>query len=236
MLTVAIHQPNFLPWLGYFDKIARAGTFVLLDSVQFPKKGGTWTNRVRILVNGEATWLTVPIDRAYHGTRSIREMRLRDDDGRWRETALKTLRSAYGRAPCFEAVFPELERLLRDPADELAGYNERAIRRLCELLGLETPLVRASELEADGASTDLLVELVRAARGDAYLAGGGAEGYQEDEKFAAAGIELVRQDFVPPHYEQGGGEHVAGLSVVDALMHVGFDGVGRLLQRASSSR
>jgi hypothetical protein len=228
MLTVAIHQPNFLPWLGYFDKIARADRFVLLDSVQFPKKGGTWTNRVRILVNGEPTWLTVPVDRSYHGTRTIAEMRLRDD-GRWRETVLKTLQSAYGRAPCFDAVYPELEPLLRAPDDELAAYNERAIRRLCELLGLGTPLLRASELDAQGAATDLLVSLVRSAGGDAYLAGGGADGYQEDEKFAAAGIELLSQDFAPPRYDQGADEHVAGLSVVDALMHVGFDGVRDLV-------
>jgi hypothetical protein len=218
---VAIHQPNFLPWLGFFDKIARADVFVLLDSVQFPKKGGTWTNRVRILVNGEPTWLTAPIDRAYHGTRTIREMRLRDDDGRWRETALKTLRSTYGRAPFFDAIQAELEPLLLDRTVELAVYNERAIRRLCELLGLETPVVRSSELAAEGSGTDLLVALVRASGGDAYLAGGGAAGYQEDEKFAAAGIELRHQAYAPPAYPQGAHPHVPGLSAVDALMHVG---------------
>ncbi len=232
MLTVAIHQPNFLPWLGYFDKIARADAFVLLDSVQFPKKGGTWINRVRILVNGKATWLTVPVDRSYHGTRTIREMRVNDADGRWRETALKTLRSAYGRAPFFAAVQAELEPLLADPTDDLGAYNERAIRRLCELLGVDTPLIRASELDGRGAATDLLVSLVRAAGGDAYLAGGGAEGYQEDEKFAAAGIALLEQEFAPPTYDQGGGEHVAGLSVVDALMHIGVEGTRALLGRA----
>lgn len=229
MTIVAVHQPNFFPWLGYFDKIARADTFVLLDSVQFPKKGGTWINRVRILVNGSPAWLTAPIDRAYHGTRTIREMRLRDDDGRWRETALKTLRSAYGRAPCFEAVYPDIAPLLLAPGDELADYNERAIRRFCELLGLETPLVRASQLEAQGAGTDLLVSLVRAAGGDAYLVGGGAGGYQEDEKFAAAGIELRPQNFTPSPYPQGAHEHVAGLSVVDALMHVGAQATRAML-------
>jgi len=65
--VVAIHQPNFLPWLGYFDKLARADTFVLLDSVQFPKRNGTWMNRVKLLVGGEPGWITVPIVRAYHG-------------------------------------------------------------------------------------------------------------------------------------------------------------------------
>lgn len=229
MTVVAIHQPNFLPWLGFFDKIARADAFVLLDTAQFPKKGGTWINRVRILVNGEPTWLTVPIDRAYHGTRRISEMRMRDEDGRWREGTLKTLRSAYGRAPHFDAVLAELEPVLANPTDELAAYNERAIRRLCALLGLETPLLRASELDEEGTATARLVSLVRAAGGDAYLAGGGAAGYQEDELFAQAGIALHTQGFVPPRYEQGLPEHVPGLSVVDALVHLGFDGTRALL-------
>jgi WbqC-like protein family len=231
MALVAIHQPNFLPWLGFFDKIARADVFVLLDSAQFPKKGGTWINRVRILVNGEPSWLTVPIERAYHGTRSIREMRVRDEDRRWREGARKTLRSAYGRAPFFASVQAELEPLVEDPTDELALYNERAIRRLCELLGLVTPLVRASELTEQGTGTARLVSLVHAAGGDGYLVGGGADGYQEDDVFAAAGIELLRQDFVPPRYPQGTGEHHPGLSVVDALMRVGFQGTRALLAR-----
>jgi hypothetical protein len=234
--TVAIHQPNYLPWLGYFDKIARADVFVLLDSVQFPKKGGTWINRVRILVNGRATWLTVPVVRSYHGTRTIREMRI-GDDGHWRKKAIKTLRFAYRGAPFFEAVQPVLEPLIRNPTNDLAAYNEHSIRRLCELLGLQTPLLRASELPGRGEATDLLVSLVDAVGGDAYLAGGGAEGYQEDEKFAAAGIDLRPQRFTSPTYPQGGMDHVAGLSVVDALMHIGPDATRRLIDYdASSSR
>jgi hypothetical protein len=229
MALVAVHQPNFLPWLGFFDKIARADVFVLLDSAQFPKKGGTWINRVRILVNGQPTWLTVPIDRAYHGTRRICDMRVRDEDRRWREGALKTLRSAYGRAPFFPAVQAEIEPLLEDPTDELAVYNERAIRRLCDLLALDTPIVRASELPEKGTGTARLVSLVQATGGDQYLVGGGADGYQEDELFAAAGIEVRRQDFVSPPYEQSTDEHHPGLSVVDALMHLGFDGTRALL-------
>ena len=80
---VAIHQPNFLPWLGYFDKLARADVFVLLDDAQFPKKGGTWVNRARLLVSGRPDWVTVPVDRSYHGTRTIIEMQI-DDARPWR--------------------------------------------------------------------------------------------------------------------------------------------------------
>ena len=228
MTLVAIHQPNFLPWLGYFDKVARADAFVLLDHVQFPKKGGTWINRVKMLVSGGAAWVTVPIDRSYHGERSIREMRI-DESKPWREKTLRTIQASYGRAPHFDAVFPRISELLGAPTDSLAELNEAAIRALTAELGLgPEKLVRSSELEPEGAATAMLVSIVQALDGDAYLAGGGAEGYQKDERFAAAGIELVRQEFEPRPYPQPGESFVPGLSVVDALFNLGFGGTAAL--------
>src|SRR5205085_9519011 len=91
---VAIHQPTFLPWLGWWDKLLRADIFVLLDDVQYPKKGGTWMNRVRMLVNGEPTWVTMPIDRTYHGVRTVREISL-DQTKPWRKKILGTLAASY---------------------------------------------------------------------------------------------------------------------------------------------
>jgi hypothetical protein len=224
---VAIHQPNLLPWLGYFDKLARADVFVLLDSVQFSK--GSYTNRVKVLVNGEGRWLTVPIDRSGGSEQPISEVRIAADD-EWRERAVSTVRQAYARAPHFEEAFAAVEPLLREPAGRLADYNERGIRELSErLLGGGPEIVRSSSLEAGGRATDLLVEIVGAVGGDAYLSGGGSGGYQEDERFAEAGIELVRQEFRHPDYPQAAEQPVHGLSVIDALMSCGFEGTGSLL-------
>ena len=72
--VVAIHQPNFFPWLGYFDKIRRSDIFILLDDVQFSKTGGVWSNRVKVLINGEGRWLTAPVERNFHGTRNVNQM------------------------------------------------------------------------------------------------------------------------------------------------------------------
>lgn len=230
---VAIHQPNFLPWLGFFDKIARADTMVLLDSVQFPKKGGTWINRVQMLVGGKPSWVTAPVVRSYSGTRTILEMEF-DESKPWRTKAVKTVQAAYGRAPEFDEVGESVIALIEDPSPCLAEYNVAAIRDLASRLGLDTKIVRSSELEAGGSATDLLVAITREAGGGAYLAGGGAEGYQEDGRFAEAGIELVAQEFQHPKYPQpaAGEGFVPGLSFVDALMSLGFDGTRELLGRS----
>ncbi|HYI36485.1 MAG TPA: WbqC family protein [Thermoleophilaceae bacterium] len=227
--VVAIHQPNFLPWLGWFDKLARADAMVLLDDVQFPKKGGTPINRVRMLIGGRPSWVTVPIDRSYHGVRTIAEMRIDQSRG-WRETTLRSVTQSYSRAPFFESVMPDLTRVIETDTDSLAELNMAGIRWLAEGLGLDTGrLVLSSGLDAEGTGTDRLIELTRAVGGSAYLAGGGAGGYQEDESFGRAGVKLLSQDFEPRPYPQGTDEHQPGLSTVDAVMHVGFEGAAALL-------
>jgi RimJ/RimL family protein N-acetyltransferase len=206
--VVAIHQPNFFPWLGYFDKLRHCDVFVLLDSVQFSK--GSRSNRTQVLVGGEPRWITAPIVRA-GADGPIRNV-LTDDQREWRSKLVKTLRTSYARANAFAEAMPLLEELIANPERRLAAYNEHAIRRLAEAIGASgTEIVRASELAVEGSATALLVDIVRTLGGTTYLAGDGAGGYQEDELFAANGIELVRQGFEPP-------EAAGGLSVIHALL------------------
>lgn len=219
MKVVAIHQPNYLPWLGYFDKIRRADVFVLLDTVQYAKE--SWINRVKIRAGDAESWLTVPVLTRGRVGQAIRDTEIDGTSG-WARKHLQALRTWYGRAPGFRRVFPVLEELLARPWTRIAELNEALLRTLCALQGLATPLVRASGLAAGGAAgagTDLLIALVRAAGGDTYLCGGGAGGYQEDAKFAAAGIALVYQDFKPDPYPQTGAGFLPGLSAVDWLMN-----------------
>lgn len=221
---VAIHQPNFFPWLGYFDKIARADIFLVMDNAQFPKSGkGCWGNRVKLLVNGQPAWVTAPVDRSYQGVISFAEMKY--DDSRWRDKTLRTIQMSYSKAPFFKQVFPFITELVNYPSNNLAEYNFNAIRAIMGAIGLNTDkLVLGSTLNAEGNATDLLISMVKAVDGTAYLCGGGADGYQEDEKFAAAGLELVYQSFSHPTYSQKGSvEFIPGLSIIDALMNLGFD-------------
>lgn len=207
---VACHQPNFLPWLGFFDKLAQSDRFVLLDDVQFPRTSrGTYTNRVQLLIGGQPQWLTVPIVR--EGVRRIREVRI-DDRRPWRRKALKTIEHNYARAPRFAEVMPLVREILEHDTDRIAQLNEHAIRRLAPQHA--DKLVRQSDLPpVDAAATDLLIGLVKAAGGDAYLSGDGADGYQEEPKYAAAGLGFRLQGFAHP--DTGA---PAGLSIVDAMM------------------
>jgi hypothetical protein len=232
---VAIHQPTFLPWLGWWDKLVRADVLVLLDDVQFPKKGGTWMNRVRMLVGGEPHWVTVPVDRAYTGTRSVREMRI-DESKPWRENVLATIRSSYAHAPFADEVLPIVETTLANRTERVAAFNERTIRLLASRLALDTTkLVRQSELGLSGTGTQLLAELCLAVGGDTYLSGDGADGYLEPDLFRSTGVALVYQEFTPPRYAQPVEGYVAGLSVIDALMSCGLQGTAELLRPDKAS-
>jgi len=229
---VAIHQPNFLPWLGWFDKLARADVFVLLDSVQFPKKAGTWINRTQLVVGGELAWATVPVVRSYHGVLAINEMRI-EESRPWRRKLLRTFEQSYRKAKHFDEVMPVVREVVETQTDSIAEYNETGLRRLADLLGLDANrFVRSSELAAGASSTDLLVEITTEVGGTAYLAGGGAGGYQEDEMFPAAGLRLVQQGFEPSAYQQLAPEFRPGASVVDALMNIGPEATATLLARA----
>ena len=232
---VAIHQPNFLPWLGYFDKLARADVFVVLDDVQFPRTSkGTWMNRVKLLVGGQPRWVTVPIVRSDGALREVREVRI-DDSQPWRDKALRTIEHNYRRAPHFDEVFPLVEELVATPTDSLADYNETNVRRIAEELGLDTSkLVRSSTIPTSGHGTDLMIELTKAVDGTTYLSGNYAAGaYQEEEKFPQAGIELRYQDFRHPTYPQPVDPPVQGLSIVDALMNCGVAGTSELVERTA---
>lgn len=227
---VAAHQPNFLPWLGFFDKLARADVLVLLDDVQLPRSGaGSWVNRVRMLIGGRPTWVTVPIVRTGRGLQKIRDVQV-DDDQPWRRRMLRTIETSYGSAPGFDEVAPLVRDIVEHPVTRIAELNERGIRLIAEALGLDTDrLVRSSDLPTTERGTDLLIEVTALVGGTTYLSGDGADDYLEPARYEGRGIALRFQQFRHPTYPQALDTPVHGLSVVDALMNCGIEGTRQLL-------
>lgn len=219
-MIVAIHQPNFMPWLGYFHKMASADKFVYLDNVPFSK--GSYTNRVQIKTQGGARWLTVPVITSGKLGQNISELAA-DEHGDWRRKALATLEGSYRKCPHWKTCWPLVEPLIASGPVNLADLNIGLIEHFAGMLGVSTPRVRASTLAAQGKSTDLLIAICKELSADTYLSGSGGANYQDEQAFASAGIKLTYSQFKHPQYPQPFGEFTPGLSVVDLLFNCGPD-------------
>lgn len=230
-MIAAAHQPHFLPWLGYLNKVARSDVFVWLDTVQYRKN--YFQNRTRIAdAGGTERWLTLPVH-AHLGT-PIREVTLADP--RWRERTTRTIEQFYGRTPHFGACWAPLRDALTDAPDRLAEVNLRLFRTVLGLLELShVRVVVASELDVSVEEpTDRLVALCQALGADQYIGGRGGRHYMRIEAFEDAGIAVRWQAFDPANtaYPRTGGTTVTGLSVIDALFHAGPARTRELVEQA----
>ena len=235
-MIVAIHQPHFLPWLGYLERMKRVDLFIVLDHVQFER--GNYQNRTEYLMEGEKRWLTVPVEqRTYRET--IVEKRIKNTAvGQmrwWGPNHFQTLRHAYRRAPYFQRYSPWLQEIFERRWDRLAELNEALLEFLRDALDISTPLVRSSQLQVEGARSQLVLNLCRAVGADTFLCGdGGSRGYLDLAAFQEAGIGVQYQNFRHPRYTQVGVDtFVPGLSAIDLLFNVGIQS-RTLLARPSS--
>ncbi|MCA1726657.1 MAG: WbqC family protein [Actinobacteria bacterium] len=218
-MIVTVHQPEHLPWLGFFNKVDRADVLVLFDVVQYRKN--YFQNRNRIWGRPEPQWLTVPVLTKGHTERTIAQMEINNATA-WRPKHWKTLTQTYGRHPFFDEHHPFLERVYEKEWALLAELNEHLIRHLLDVLDIRTEVVRASDLQVSGGGTDLLLSICSSLGAGAYLAGQLADEYLDEEPFAGAGIEVLHHDFEHPSYPQHGADRFSShLSVVDLLFNCG---------------
>lgn len=215
-MRVAIHQPQFLPWLGYLDKIDRADCFVLLDSVQFKKN--EWQNRNRIRTADGWQWVTVPVlhDFGQH----IKDVRINDKVD-WRAKHLKALENHYAHAAHREPALGGLRALYGRSWDGLSALNIAVLRWLLGEFGIKTPLRLSSDMRLPEDPTERLIEICRAVGATSYLAGAGASDYMDFGKFERAGIPVEVQEFRHPVYRQCYEPFVPGLSAIDLLLTCG---------------
>ncbi|WP_417782637.1 WbqC family protein [Terasakiella pusilla] len=218
-MIVAIHQPNFFPWMGYFDKIKKADVFVFLDEVQLIKSGNSmssWTNRVQINVQNRPHWINCPLVR-FSGNKPINDVVI-NVSSLWQKKLLKTIKLNYAKAPNGEIAFELIKNLMNYETDRISNFNVHTIKTISAALGMKTKFVMQSDLGVSTSSTQLLIDIVKEVGGTTYLCGGGASGYQEDDLFIANNLELRYQNFAPTSYVEEGVEFIPGLSVIDYLM------------------
>lgn len=218
-VIVSIHQPHYLPWLRYFEKIARSDAFIVLDDVQYEKNG--YQNRNRIKTAQGPVVLTVPVRRPTLLPIGDIEIDNRTD---WRRAHRRSVEMSYGKAPYFARYWPELEAIYAESWDRLAALNRAMLLLFLRQLEIPTRLYFSSELPTESRSTQRLAELCRAVHGDVYLSGAYAvDAYLDPAILQDAGIRLAFQNWTAPTYRQ---THVrAGflpdLSIVDLLFNEG---------------
>jgi len=221
----AIHQPQFIPWLGYLQKVRRAELFVFLDVVQFRKN--EFQNRNRIPTPSGVHWLTVPV--RFDFGDSIRSVGVADE-GPWRRKIWRTIEQVYHGAEAFAQYGDGLKRLLDREWADLAEINEASVGWLLDCFEIETEIVNASKLpDFEPHRTQRLVEMCTYLGADTYLSGSQAKVYLELDRFKAAGIDVEFQDFEHPVYTQpsDSGEFVSHMSAIDGLFRCGGGAAGR---------
>jgi hypothetical protein len=226
-MIAALHQPNFMPYIGFFHKMLNCDVFILMDSVQFSKE--SWINRVKIKTKDGWNWLTVPVLTKHRSDQNISEVEI-DSSRKWKRKVFDALKYNYSKAGHFDDCIGEIQRLLKEDHSKLMKLNVNLIEYLRSELRISTKMIYLSELNVEGFASELLVRACRAAGCDTYLSGDGARSYLDEEVFRAAGIRLVYHGFKHPTYNQLHGGFVEGLSSIDLLLNEGRDNAGRILR------
>jgi hypothetical protein len=216
-MIVGVHQPQYMPWLGYFDKIDRADIFVLLDTVQFKKN--EWQNRNRIKTANGSQWLTVPV--MYKFPQLITEVEVNNRE-KWRHRQKQAIITNYKKAPNWTLLEDFFEEILTTEWRYISHLNIHVVKKLVEIIGIETPIYVASELgQFPEDPDDRLIALTKYFDADVYLAGSGGKEYMDFDKFNASGVKVMFQEYNHPVYEQLFGDFEPFMSVIDLIYNHG---------------
>lgn len=216
-MLVGIHQLHYLPWLRYFHKIALSDTFVVLDNIQYNKNG--YQNRNRIGTPRGPLMLTVPVFDQF--AQSLDAVRI-DNKRPWPKKHWRSIEQHYRRAPYFAEYGPALADFYTREWDTLNALNRAMLPFFLDALGIDTPVVYASDLDAPGEATGRLIQLIQCVGGTAYFTGAYAlDVYLDVPALDAAGIALTIQEWKTVEYPQGSDVFIPDLSIVDLLMNCG---------------
>lgn len=224
-MKAAIHQPHYFPWMGYFDKMAKVDTFVLLDQVQFEK--GSQMNRNRIIdINGEPKYITISGKTDSFLNKEYRKIETKDI-GIWTEKHLNAIKNYYRKASAINELLPTIEDFLSRDYETVCEWTCASIDIIRQLLEIKTPVIFQSSIDYDHQCkrSNLVYAVCNAIGADTYFSGRGASiDYLDRKKFSENGVNIVFQDFTHPIYPQiNTNEFIPGISILDMLFNCGVE-------------
>jgi hypothetical protein len=231
--VLAAHQPAYLPWLGYLDKLAKSDVFVVMDDLQYEPQN--FQNRNRVKLNNGTSWLTVPVERGEQSDRILdkRITHCANPKEHWQRRTWRTLQVHYGKAPGFARFKDELEDVYVRRWERLVDIDLHMLELARNWLGLTGPILRSSSFGLEGQKTDRLIDLCRKVGAKVYLSGsGGATDYLDVDAMKRAGITVLWQTFVHPRYPQRypGLGFIPKLAFLDLLLNCGTESRDILLR------
>ncbi len=232
-MLISIQQPEFFPWLGFFNKVSQVEKIVLLDSVQFKKR--YFENRNKIRTPQDWCWVRVPVKVKGRYTQLIRDVDI-DDDQNWRRKMAESIRQNYAKAPYWKDGGDELcEIVMANHSTRLVEFNVQVISFLMRRFELVRPMVMASDLGVGSMGSQLILDICKAVGASAYLSGRDGRDYLEAKAFARADVQLFFQEFSHPTYEQfHAGNFLPAMSAIDALFNLGAIRAADMIATAGS--
>ena len=220
-MIVTIHQPNYLPYLGFFDKMENADIFVIHDDSQFSRQDFHHRNRIRI--RSGWTWLTVPVQKAEI---PINEIEIKNEHRiggkpKWPDAHFISIRNNYIKTPYYRTYEDEIKKIYEKKYTKLVDLNMELIKFLIKAFDIDIKIIYSSEFDLKSKLTQKTLDTVETLGGDTYLSGSSGRNYLDISLFENKGVKVVFQDFKHPIYKQRYEGFVPNMAAIDALFNVG---------------
>lgn len=224
-MIISIHQPNYLPYPGFFHKVSHSDVLIVQDVTKFDER---FSNRNKIISSTEWTWLTVPIKKN-HKDYLLKDVQI-FNDLKWNKIHRKKLESAYNKSNFFNKYKTDLNLILEQKWEMLLELNMAIIKKIFDWLKIKTKIIYESELGIEGEATNRLINICKVVNADVYLSGDMGHDYLNEELFKQNEIELKYQNYTPKQYDQIlSREFIPNLSIIDMLSNIGHEEVRKIL-------
>lgn len=225
-IITSIHQPDFFPYYGYFNKINKSNVYIVMDNVQLSKSG--WTHRDKIKTNKEVNWITIPI-------KNIKKKQLIKDclinnDVNWKKKHINMIKENYKNSKFINEGIEIINDLYKLNTNYLFEFNFNIINKLFEIFKINVDIKLLSQLDLNGEKSELLVKILKKIKSNLYLSGEGAKNFIDLDLFKYNNIEVIFNNFNHPIYEQIHGNFVKNLSILDIILNCGITETEKLIK------
>lgn len=217
-MIASIHQPQYLPYIGFFHKLSKSDIFILLDDV--PATSNDFTNRNRIRTMDGWMWLTVPV--LNKNKTPVNQIKIQSSN--WGRKHWNSIIANYGKAPYFSEYSGYFKKVFEREWDMLVDLDEELLHYIAGKLNINIPFIKSSELGIEGAGTERLISICKEVGADSYLSGIGGKDYLDEVMFKKENIKLIYQEFQHPVYRQRFEDFEPNMSIIDLLFNCGGSG------------